>query len=50
MQLTDVIHAVDAHAEGELTRVVVVGLPPARPAPMAERRREGLRKAGVPEG
>jgi proline racemase len=40
MQLTDVLHAVDAHAEGELTRVVVGGLPPARPAPMAERRLE----------
>ncbi len=40
MQLTDVLHAVDAHAEGELTRVVVGGLPPAQPAPMAERRLE----------
>ena len=38
MHLTDVLHAVDAHAEGELTRVVVGGLPPAAPAPMAERR------------
>jgi proline racemase len=40
MQLTDVLQAVDAHAEGELTRVVVGGLPPTRPAPMAERRLE----------
>lgn len=40
MYLTDVLHAVDAHAEGELTRVVVGGLPPARPATMAERRLE----------
>ena len=40
MQLTDVLHAVDAHAEGELTRVIVGGLPTARPATMAERRLE----------
>jgi proline racemase len=40
MHLTDVLHAVDAHAEGELTRVVVGGLPPAPPATMAERRLE----------
>ena len=40
MQLTDILHAVDAHAEGELTRVVVGGLPPAPPAPMAQRRLE----------
>jgi proline racemase len=40
MHLTDVLHAVDAHAEGELTRVVVGGLPPSRPATMAQRRLE----------
>jgi proline racemase len=28
MNLTDVLHAVDVHAEGELTRVIVGGLPP----------------------
>jgi proline racemase len=57
VQLTDVLHAVDAHAEGELTRVVVGGLPPARPASMAERRLElmaddGLRRylLGEPRG
>jgi proline racemase len=31
MNLTDVLHAVDVHAEGELTRVVVGGLPLLRP-------------------
>jgi proline racemase len=30
LNLTDVLHAVDAHAEGELTRVIVGGLPPLR--------------------
>lgn len=40
MQLTDVLHAVDVHAEGELTRVVVGGLPPAPVATMAQRRLE----------
>jgi proline racemase len=40
MNVTDVLHAVDAHAEGELTRVVVGGLPPSHVAPMAERRLE----------
>jgi proline racemase len=28
MNLTDILHAVDVHAEGELTRVIVGGLPP----------------------
>lgn len=40
MFLTDVLHAVDAHAEGELTRVVVGGLPLAPAATMADRRLE----------
>jgi proline racemase len=31
MNLTDVLHAVDVHAEGELTRVVVGGLPLLHP-------------------
>lgn len=39
MRLTDVLHAVDVHAEGELTRVVVGGLPPQRARiTMAEQR------------
>jgi proline racemase len=39
MNLTDVLHAVDVHAEGELTRVVVGGLPPLRAGvTMAEQR------------
>jgi proline racemase len=40
MQLTDVLHAVDAHAEGELTRVVVGGLPPSAGVSMAQKRLE----------
>ena len=40
MQLTDVLHAVDAHAEGELTRVVVGGLPPTIGVSMADKRLE----------
>ena len=40
MQLTDVLHAVDAHAEGELTRVVVGGLPPTIGVSMAHKRLE----------
>ena len=40
MRLTDVLHAVDAHAEGELTRVVVGGLPRVcGEQTMAEKRR-----------
>jgi proline racemase len=31
VNLTDIVHAVDVHAEGELTRVVVGGLPLLRP-------------------
>jgi proline racemase len=39
MNLTNVLHAVDVHAEGELTRVIVGGLPPARGGvTMAEQR------------
>jgi proline racemase len=39
MNLTDVLHAVDVHAEGELTRVVVGGLPPLPGRPtMAQQR------------
>jgi proline racemase len=39
MNLTDILHAVDVHAEGELTRVVVGGLPsPAAGTTMAEQR------------
>jgi proline racemase len=40
MLLTDVLHAVDAHAEGELTRVVIGGLPPTTGISMAQKRRE----------
>jgi proline racemase len=40
MQLTDVLHAVDAHAEGELTRVVVGGLLPSAGVSMAQKRLE----------
>jgi proline racemase len=58
MNLTDILHAVDVHAEGELTRVVVGGLPPARRgATMAEQRLalladDGLRRylLGEPHG
>jgi proline racemase len=39
MNLTDVLHAVDVHAEGELTRVIVGGLAPIRQGvTMAEQR------------
>ena len=38
MNLTDLLHAVDAHAEGELTRVVVGGLPRVPGTTMAEKR------------
>ncbi|MBV9818365.1 MAG: proline racemase family protein [Solirubrobacterales bacterium] len=38
MQLTSLLHAVDAHAEGELTRVVVGGLPRVPGATMADKR------------
>ncbi len=38
MNLTDLLHAVDAHAEGELTRVIVGGLPIVRGTTMAEKR------------
>lgn len=38
MQITDILHAVDAHAEGELTRVVVGGLPQVGGATMGEKR------------
>jgi proline racemase len=38
MKATGLIHAVDAHAEGEATRVVVVGLLETGRASMAERR------------
>jgi proline racemase len=38
MQLTNLLHAVDAHAEGELSRVVVGGLPNVAGASMAEKR------------
>lgn len=38
MNITDLLHAVDAHAEGELTRVVVGGLPPVPGVSMAEKR------------
>jgi proline racemase len=58
MNLTDILHAVDVHAEGELTRVVVGGLPPSRSgANMAEQRLalmedDGLRRylLGEPRG
>ena len=57
MQLTDLLQAVDAHAEGELTRVVVGGLPPIAGTTMAEKRRalmadDGLRRylLGEPHG
>jgi len=58
MNLTDILHAVDVHAEGELTRVVVGGLPPARGGvTMAEQRLtlledDGLRRylLGEPRG
>jgi proline racemase len=38
MHLTDLLHAVDAHAEGELTRVVVGGLPLVPGTTMGEKR------------
>lgn len=38
MHLTDLLHAVDAHAEGEATRVVVGGLPQVTGRTMAEKR------------
>jgi proline racemase len=38
MHLTDLLHAVDAHAEGEFTRVVVGGLPAVPGTTMAEKR------------
>lgn len=49
MQLDRLLHAVDAHAEGESTRVVIGGLPPVAGATMAEKRRtlmadDGLRR------
>lgn len=58
MNLTDVLHAVDVHAEGELTRVVVGGLPPlGGGVTMAEQRLalmqdDGLRRylLGEPRG
>lgn len=58
MNLTDVLHAVDVHAEGELTRVVVGGLPPLRAGvTMADQRLalledDGLRRylLGEPRG
>jgi proline racemase len=42
MHLTDLLHAVDVHAEGELTRVVVGGLPAVAGRTMAEKRLELL--------
>jgi proline racemase len=39
MNLTDLLHTVDAHAEGEVTRVVVGGLPAVAGTTMAEKRR-----------
>jgi proline racemase len=39
MNITDLLHAVDAHADGELTRVVVGGLPAVEGATMAQKRR-----------
>ena len=58
MNLTDLLHAVDVHAEGELTRVIVGGLPPLRAGvSMAEHRLalmadDGLRRylLGEPRG
>lgn len=57
MHLTDLLHAVDAHAEGELTRVVVGGLPQVPGSTMAEKRLalmadDGLRRylLGEPHG
>jgi proline racemase len=38
MHVTNVLHAIDAHAEGELTRVVVGGLPVVPGITMAEKR------------
>jgi proline racemase len=38
MHVTDLIQAIDAHAEGELTRVVVGGLPPVPGTTMAQKR------------
>lgn len=38
MYLTDLLHGVDAHAEGELTRVIVGGLPAVPGRSMAEKR------------
>jgi proline racemase len=39
VNITDLLHAVDAHAEGELTRVVVGGLSVVEGTTMAEKRR-----------
>jgi proline racemase len=38
MHLTNLLHAVDAHAEGEFTRVVIGGLPAVPGTTMAEKR------------
>jgi proline racemase len=43
MNLTDLLHTVDAHAEGEVTRVVVGGLPAVAGTTMADKRRTLLR-------
>lgn len=47
MQLNDILHAVDAHAEGEVTRVVVGGLPAVEGRTMAEKRLSLLADDGL---